>query len=67
MIKKQKQNKTKHQTKQREEDTEFTWKIIQKNDVKDDPKISKQNGITDNRLEAKIEKRQGMFNKNLEK
>ena len=67
MIKQQKQNKTKHQTKQREEDTEFTWKIIQKNDVKDDPKISKQNGITDNRLEAKIEKRQGMFNKNLEK
>ena len=67
MIKKHKQNKTKHQTKQREEDTEFTWKIIQKNDVKDDPKISKQNGITDNRLEAKIEKRQGMFNKNLEK
>ena len=40
---------------------------FQKNDVKDDPKISKQNGITDNRLETEIEKQQGMFNKDQEK
>ena len=44
---------------------ESTWKRIQNNDSKDDPKSWKQNGVTD-RLEIRIEKIQEMFNKDLE-
>ena len=47
-------------------DRESTWKIIQNNDSKDDPKSWKQNGDTDS-LETRIEKMQEMFNKDLEK
>ena len=45
---------------------ESTWKRIQNNDSKDDPKSWKQNGVTD-RLETRIEKMQEIFNKDLEK
>ena len=44
-------------------DRESTWKRIQN---KDDPKSWKQNGVTDYRLETRIEKMQEMFNKDLE-
>ena len=46
-------------------DKESTWKRIQNNDSKDDPKSWKQNGVTD-RPETRIEKMQEMFNKDLE-
>ena len=46
-------------------DMESTWKIIQNNDSRDDPKSWKQNGVTDN-LETRIEKMQEKFNKDLE-
>ena len=46
-------------------DKEFTWKRIQNNDSKNDPKSWKQNGVTDN-LETRIEKMQEKFNKGLE-
>ena len=54
-----------HQTKQKRGDRKSTWKKIQNNDSKNDPKSWKQNGLTDS-LEARIEKMQEMFNKNLE-
>ena len=46
-------------------DRESTWKRIQNNNSKDDPKSWKQNGVTD-RLETRIENMQEMFNKDLE-
>ena len=44
---------------------ESTWKRIQNNDSKNDPKSWKQNGVTDS-LETRIEKMQEKFNKDLE-
>ena len=46
-------------------DRESTWKRIQNNDSKNDPKSWKQNGVTDS-LETRIEKMQEKFNKDLE-
>ena len=46
-------------------DRESTWKIIQNNDSKDDPKSWKENGVID-KLVTRIEKMQEMFNKDLE-
>ena len=46
-------------------DRESTWKIIQNNDSKNDPKSWKQNEVTDS-LETRIEKMQEKFNKDLE-
>ena len=46
-------------------DRESTWKRIQNNDSKNDPKSWKQNGVIDN-LETRIEKMQEMLNKDLE-
>ena len=46
-------------------DWESTWKRIQNNDSKNDPKSWKQNGVKDS-LETRIEKMQEMFNKDLE-
>ena len=45
-------------------DRESTWKIIQNNDSKNDPKSWKQNEVTDS-LETRIEKMQESFNKDL--
>ena len=50
---------------QRGGDRESTWKRIQNNDSKNDPKSWKQNGVTDS-LETMIENMQLMFNKELE-
>ena len=47
-------------------DRESTWKRIQNNDNKNDPKSWKQNEITDKKPGDKIEKMQEMFNKDLE-
>ena len=47
-------------------DRESTWKRIQNNDSKNDPKSWKQNGVADNNLETRIEKMQEMFNNDLE-
>ena len=46
-------------------DRESTWKRIQNNECKNDPKSWKQNGVTDS-LETRIEKMQEKFNKDLE-
>ena len=46
-------------------DKESTWKRIQNNDSKNDPKSLKQNGVTDS-LETMIKKMQLTFNKELE-
>ena len=51
-------------TNKRGEDREFTWKRIQNNDSKNDPKSWKQNGVTDS-LETRIKKMQEKFNKDL--
>ena len=50
---------------QREGDRESTWKRIQNNDSKNNPKFWKQNGVIDS-LEKRTEKMQEMFNKDLE-
>ena len=50
---------------QRGRDRESTWKRIQNNDTKNDPKSWKQNGVTDS-LETRIESMQEMFKKDLE-
>ena len=50
--------------KKRGGDRESTWKRIQNNDSKNDPKSWKQNRVTDS-LETRIEKMQKMFNKDL--
>ena len=47
-------------------DRESTWKRIQNNDSKDDPKFENKIELQINRLETRIEKMQGMFNKDLE-
>ena len=51
-----------HQTKQKR-DRESTWKRIQNNDSKKDPKSWKQNGVS---LETRMEKMLEKFNKDLE-
>ena len=47
-------------------DRESTWKRIQNNDSKNDPKLKKKNGVTDNSLETRIEKMQENFKQDLE-
>ena len=45
--------KNDHQTNKRGGDRESTWKRIQTNDSKDDPKSWKQNGVKDKETEGK--------------
>ena len=47
-------------------DRESTWKKIQNNNSKNDPKSEKQKGVTDKQTRDKIVKMQEMFNKDLE-
>ena len=47
-------------------DRESTWKRIQNNYNKNDPKSWKQNEVTENSLETRFKKMQEMFNKDLE-
>ena len=51
-------------TNKRGGDRESTWKRIQHNDSKDDPKSWKQNGVT-GRLETRTDKMKEKFNKDL--
>ena len=47
-------------------DRESIWNRISNNDNKNDPKSWKQNEVTKNSLETKIEKMQEILNKDLE-
>ena len=47
-------------------DRESTWKRIQNNDSKDDPKSENKMELQINRLETRIEKMQEMLDKDLE-